>query len=78
MPITPEAIIDVISAESGLSVESLRPEATLGELDISSLDLASIAFEIEDRFSVELSPDDLPPELTIAGFVEHVRALRPE
>ncbi|HEX7854551.1 MAG TPA: acyl carrier protein [Sphingobium sp.] len=76
MPITPEAILEIVVAETGLPEDSVRPDVTLAELDIASLDLASIAFEIEDRLGVEISTDDLKPDMTVAAFVEHVQSLK--
>jgi acyl carrier protein len=75
MPITPDAILAIVVAETGLPAETLRPEATLGELDIASLDLVSIAFEIEDRFGIDVPAEDLKPDMTVAALVEHIRAL---
>jgi acyl carrier protein len=77
MTVTAEAIIEIVAAESGLAREKLQPEATLAELDISSLDLASIAFEIEDRFNIEVAPEEISRELSLGGLVDHIAAIKP-
>jgi len=78
MPISPDDIIAIVVKETGLAPEMLRPEVTLGELDIASLDLVSIAFELEDQLGVELPVEDLTPDMTLGALVERVRALAPE
>lgn len=77
MPISSEDILAIIVKESGLAPAELRPDATLGELNIASLDLVSIAFEIEDQFGLEISADDLRPEMTLGALIEHIQGLSP-
>lgn len=77
MPITAEDIIEIIASEAGLAPDKLRPEATLSELDISSLDLASIIFTVEDKLGIEIQPEDFSRDLSVAGFVDQIRALSP-
>lgn len=75
MAATIEMIVDIVSAEGGIAPEKLQPEITLAELDISSLDLASILFELEDRIKVEIDPTQIPLAMTLRGLVDHVNAL---
>lgn len=77
MPISHDAIVDIVVAETGLAPEKLRPDATLAELDIASLDLVSIAFEIEDRFGVEVSTDELKADMTVGALIDYLQALGP-
>lgn len=77
MSISPDAILDIVEVETGLPREKLRLDATLAELDIASLDLVSIAFEIEDKFGVELAPEELKPDMTFGALIEHIRLLGP-
>ena len=77
MAISAEEIRSVIAAEAGMDEALLTPEATLATLDINSLDMASVAFELEDRFGVELDPETIAPESTIAEFIGHVQSLAP-
>ncbi|MET0364458.1 MAG: acyl carrier protein [Sphingobium sp.] len=77
MTITIEAVAAVVSAESGIAPERLTPDTTLAELDISSLDFASILFELEDRFTVELVPEQISREISLSGLVDHINSLRP-
>lgn len=75
MPATVDQIVEIVSAEGGIAPEKLPPEITLAELDISSLDLASILFEMEDRFQVEIDPDTISREMSLSALVDHVNAL---
>ncbi|WP_313439051.1 acyl carrier protein [Novosphingobium sp.] len=77
MTVSTDAILGVIAEESGLDPAALRPDATFEQLDIGSLDVASTLFAIEDKFGVEIDPDQLNPASTIAEFVNLVRQLAP-
>lgn len=68
-------VIGIVSAEGGIAPEKLRTDVTLAELDISSLDLASILFEMEDRFHVEIDPAQISTEMNLGALVDHVNAL---
>lgn len=78
MPITQEAVMEIVTVETGIAPERLRPEATLAELDISSIDVVSIAFELEERFGVELDTEGLSADLTLAQLVDRIAALSTE
>lgn len=75
MAMTAEDVLAIIAAESGVDAAALRPEATLADLDISSLDVVSVVFELEDRFGVAIEPESIAPTSTIAEFVAHVTGL---
>jgi len=72
--LTNEDIMALISQETGLEREKLAPDATLATLDISSIDLVSVLFEIEDRFGVEIQPEDIPPESTLQQLIDRITA----
>jgi acyl carrier protein len=75
MPATLDEIVEIVSAEGGVAPEKLRADVTLAELDISSLDLASILFEMEDRFHVEIDPTQISTDMNLGALVDHVNAL---
>jgi acyl carrier protein len=52
-----EALIAIVRQEKKLSEELLRPETSLAEAGIDSLDSLSILFAIEEQFHVSI-PDD--------------------
>jgi acyl carrier protein len=76
MSISPDAIIDIFETETGLPRDKFRPDATLAELDIASLDLVSIAFEVEDKLGVEIKTDDFKADMTVGALIEQIQLLR--
>lgn len=72
MTISPEAIVSIIADEVGLDASSLPPEATLEELNIGSLDMASALFTLEDRFGIEIDPGSIAPSSTIGDLIRRV------
>ena len=52
------AILDtarrIIADKAGMEPEALKPETLLSDLDIQSLDLAEIIFDLEDEFDIEI------------------------
>jgi nodulation protein F len=55
------AILDtakrIIADKAGMEPEAITPETALTELDIQSLDLAEIIFDLEDEFDIEIELD---------------------
>lgn len=75
---TYDDILSLIVKETGLPAEALRPEATLATLDISSLDLVSFLFELEDRYGVEIQPEELSRETTLAQLFDRIGVSAPQ
>jgi acyl carrier protein len=72
---TLEAVQNILIEEFKLSADRLRPEATLAELGIDSLDLVDLIFKIEDRFSLKIT-DDAPRSLaTLADVTAYIDEL---
>ncbi len=69
---TYDEIIALVSKETGLPEDRLVPEATLATLDISSLDLVSLLFEVEDRYGIEIQPEELSRETTLRQLLERI------
>ena len=69
MDLTPQAILDTISEEAALDPARLVPEATIESLEIASLDMVSIFFVIEDKFGVEIQPEDAATSSTLQDLV---------
>jgi len=65
---TLEAVQSILIEEFKLSPDRLRPEATLADLGIDSLDLVDLIFKIEDRFGLKIT-DDVPRSLVTLGDV---------
>lgn len=75
MAMTSDEVLAIIAQEAGVDPVKLTLDATLIDLDISSLDVVSAVFELEDRFGVEIEPESIAPDWTIGQFVDHVMSL---
>jgi acyl carrier protein len=75
MAVTADEVLDIIAAEAKLDRAALKPEATLTDLEISSIDVVSVVFELEDRFGLEIEPESIEPTFTIAQFTNHIVSL---
>jgi acyl carrier protein len=64
-------------ASFGPAIDDLRPEATLEELDIDSLDIAELAQVVEDEYGVEISGDDAAGVVTVGDTIDLVLAKLP-
>ena len=64
-------------ASFGPAIEDVRPERTLEELDIDSLDIAELAQVVEDEYGVEISGDDAAGVTTVGDTIGLVLAKPP-
>jgi acyl carrier protein len=64
-------------ASFGPAIDDLRPDATLEELDIDSLDIAELAQVVEDEYGVEISGDDAAGVTTVGDTIGLVLAKLP-
>lgn len=69
---TYDDVLALVARETRLPVERLHPETTLATLDISSIDLVSVLFEIEDRYGVEIQPEELTRDMTLRQLFERI------
>lgn len=75
---TCDDILALIAQETGLPIERLQPDETLGTLDISSIDLVSLLFELEDRYGIELQPEELKREMTLRQLFDRIGVPLPQ
>jgi acyl carrier protein len=59
-------------ASFGPALEDVRPQATLEELDIDSLDIAELAQVVEDEYGVQITGDDAATVTTVRDCIELV------
>lgn len=73
---TQDAILAIIAKEAHIPVEKVTLESTLKDLEIDSLDVVQIIFELEDHFGITL-PDRDPTVDTesVRGLVAAVERL---
>ena len=68
-------ILDILAKETGIDRASLRPEATIEDLAIASLDLITAVFELESTFDIEIpvNTEHAGAEFgTVGDLVAHV------
>lgn len=78
MAVSPESIRSIIAVEASLDEAKLKPDATLQELDIGSIDVVSVLFALEDQYGIEIEPEAIDPNATISQFVDHVMCVAKE
>jgi acyl carrier protein len=70
-PYNVDAFLDVIAESAKRDRSALVPGATLQELDIASLDMVDILFELEEKFNVYVPMGDELANVTyLADLVE--------
>lgn len=75
---TYDDILALIAKETGLAPERLQPDATLETLDISSIDMVSMLFELEDRYGIEIQPEELAREMTLRQLFDRIGVAAPQ
>ncbi|HEY2344863.1 MAG TPA: phosphopantetheine-binding protein [Xanthomonadaceae bacterium] len=76
---TQDTIFAIIAKEAHIPLEKITLQSTLKDLEIDSLDVVQIIFELEDRFGITL-PDKDPAIDTesVSGLVAAVEKLLAE
>lgn len=73
---TQDAIFAIIAKEAHIPVEKITLESTLKDLEIDSLDVVQIIFELEDRFGITLPDRDPTVDVeSVRGLVAAVERL---
>jgi acyl carrier protein len=57
MPTTAETLTKILTEKFSVPEEKIRPEATLADLGLDSLDLIEVLFEVEDAFKISVPQD---------------------
>ena len=71
-----ETVFGIIAKEAGIDIATIKPDSTLKDLNIQSLDAVQIIFEIEDHYKITL-PDRDPNFDTdsVKGLIDAVQKL---
>lgn len=70
MKATEDQLLDLISEEAIIDRAKLARTATLGDLGISSLDVITMLFELEERYGVVIEEADMPRMETLGDMVD--------
>ncbi len=62
-----EQVYDIIAKEGAIDRARIRPEATMKDLEVESLDVVQIIAAIEEQFGVFLPYDDPSFDIQTAG-----------
>ena len=65
-------IIGELCELADLKPEEIKPDATLEDLDIDSLDLVELAQIIEEKYEVRLERDDFKDVTTVGGAIDAI------
>lgn len=74
MMVTEPELLDLIAEEAIIDRDKLIREATLGDLGISSLDVITMLFELEERYGVVIEEADMPKVETLGEMVDFLMA----
>ncbi|QHA07614.1 acyl carrier protein [Streptomyces broussonetiae] len=66
---TYEQLVVILQKLHDTPVDRIRPEATLGALDVDSLTTVEIGIRIERDLGVAVGDDELRPDLTLGDVV---------
>ncbi|MER7780056.1 acyl carrier protein [Streptomyces sp. NPDC096191] len=73
---TYEQIVGVITKLHDVPADLVRPEVTLGALDVDSLTTVEISIRIERDLGVVVGDDELQPDLTLGRLTDLVDSRR--
>jgi acyl carrier protein len=67
-------ILNVLHERYDIAIESVTPETTLESLEVDSLGLVELMFEVEDRLGVP-APKDFQTPVTVADLVKIIQSM---
>jgi acyl carrier protein len=70
MKATEAELLDLIAEEAIIDRATLVREATLADLGISSLDVISMLFELEEKYGVVIEEGEMPQMSTLGEMVD--------
>jgi acyl carrier protein len=70
MKVTEEQLLDLISEEAIVTRDRLVRDAPLEDLGITSLDVITTVFELEERFGVVVEADEVRDFKTLGEMVD--------
>lgn len=66
-------IVSSLSRATRIEPERLQPDASLRDLDVTSLDVVNVLFEVEEEFGVEIPPEAEEGMETVGDVVTRLR-----
>ena len=65
-------VIAIVATVKQVSPESIRPESTLNELGIDSLDRINILFELENEFDIDVPDEEARSITSVQGIIDRL------
>jgi len=72
MKATESDLLDLIAQEAIVDRQKLVRDATLADLGISSLDVITMLFELEERYGVVIEEGDMPQVANLGEMVDYL------
>ena len=70
MTATESELLDMLSEEAILDRDKLVRAAALADLGVSSIDVISLLFELEERYGVRIEEGDMPQMTTVGEMTD--------
>jgi acyl carrier protein len=77
MPNTTELLTSIITEKFEIDPAKLKPEATIEDIGIDSLDIFDIVFELEEKLDIKVANDDVKIA-TFQDLVDLIERIRTE
>lgn len=74
MLLTEDELFDIISKEAIVDRDKVTRDANLEDLGVSSVDLMSCLFEVEERFGVVIDQEQVPRTSNLGELVDFLLA----
>ncbi|GLQ97172.1 acyl carrier protein [Dyella mobilis] len=55
---TQQEVFEIISKQAKIELDTIKPESTLKDLGVASLDAIEVIFDIEEHFNINLPNED--------------------
>jgi acyl carrier protein len=70
-----DELLDLIAGESLVDRARLTREATLADIGLDSVDVISIVFAVEEKYSVEIPENAFAETTDLGGFIDILKGL---
>ena len=64
-----QEVFEIISKQAKIGIDTVKPESTLKDLGVASLDAIEVIFDIEEHFNINLPNEEVDFE---SGSVGHL------
>ncbi|MER7897086.1 acyl carrier protein [Streptomyces sp. NPDC096046] len=78
MPDTYTTVRSILTSAFRVPEDEIRPELTLGQLDLDSLALTELVLIVHERLGVRIGNEHVSRDATLARVVDHIETLRAE